>query len=588
MSKISKIFLIGITLFLFPVFALADYYPGQVSNFYVDSSYDATNRIELKAALLKSSQKLYFYVDNNWLDSLSSQDQQELANSLSVLGDEFYLKIYPVLTSNFGAEWNPGIDNDEHITVLLEPMKKEARGYFRNIDEYSKLQSPYSNEREMIYLNANYVTSTLAKNFLAHELVHLISFNQKEKGYGVNEETWLNEARAEYASMLVGYDSDYQNSYLAERVKVFLENPSDSLTEWKGNPADYGALNLFTHYLVEKYGIKILTDSLHSKEVGIKSLNEALIKNGFKNDFAKIFTDWTIAMFVNDCTLGEKYCYFNKNLEFIRVMPSINFLPIAIQSNLMVNQSTKDWSGNWFKFIGGKGILKVDFIGKSDKIFKIPYLLKDISGKYILNFLQLDNNQRGEILIPGFLTEISSITLIPSIQSKTFGFSSSEVASPFSWSVSLVNGEELKEKPVSNYLDKPITSMTKEELSNKIAELTGLMEQLKNQLAILETNKQAENNTSTNFACGKFQNNLFYGLTNNSQVRCLQEFLSIKEKEIYPEGLITGNFLDLTRAAIVRFQEKNSADILTPLGLKQGTGFFGNLTREKVNKIMGL
>jgi len=87
--------------------------------------------------------------------------------------------------------------------------------------------------------------------------------------------------------------------------------------------------------------------------------------------------------------------------------------------------------------------------------------------------------------------------------------------------------------------------------------------------------------------CQKFENNLYYGLTNNSEVRCLQEFLKNQGAEIYPEGMVTGNFLSLTETAVIRFQEKYAAEILVPLGLDKGTGHVGPATRNKINQILG-
>ncbi|OQX00848.1 hypothetical protein BWK69_00610, partial [Candidatus Parcubacteria bacterium A4] len=57
--------------------------------------------------------------------------------------------------------------------------------------------------------------------------------------------------------------------------------------------------------------------------------------------------------------------------------------------------------------------------------------------------------------------------------------------------------------------------------------------------------------------------------------------------EIYPEGIVTGNFLTLTKNAVGRFQEKYASEILIPLGLKTATGFVGSGTRAKINKMMG-
>lgn len=67
-------------------------------------------------------------------------------------------------------------------------------------------------------------------------------------------------------------------------------------------------------------------------------------------------------------------------------------------------------------------------------------------------------------------------------------------------------------------------------------------------------------------------------------VKVLQEFLY--NEGVYPDGLFTGYFGPLTRAAVVRFQEKYSDEILKPIGLANGTGFFGPRTRQKVNSIL--
>jgi len=76
-------------------------------------------------------------------------------------------------------------------------------------------------------------------------------------------------------------------------------------------------------------------------------------------------------------------------------------------------------------------------------------------------------------------------------------------------------------------------------------------------------------------------------MTNNNQVECLQKFLKSQEASIYPEGLVTGNFLSLTKSAVVRFQEKYTAEILAPIGLEKGTGFVGTMTRTKINQLSG-
>jgi len=560
-TKLKLIFVGSLIIFLsLPLFVSA-YTPGQTVKFNIDSSYDLQKRQEVSATLREITNQLYFYIDNDWWDSLNFQERAKIPDALKDLGREFDNKIYPTLTSRFGFEWKPGIDEDEKITVLVHPMIEGAGGYFNSGDEYPRLQNPESNQREMVYLNASYLDSQNAKSFLAHEFTHLITFNQKDKIYGVSEETWLNESRAEYAPTLLGYDDEYQGSNLQQRVKIFLENPSDSLTEWKNEKSDYGVINLFTQYLVDRYGINILTDSLKTDKVGISSLNYALQKNSFKEDFSQIFTNWTIAVFANNCFFGENYCYLNPNLRNFRVTPQVNFLPLTGESTLSITNATKNWAGNWYKIIGGKGTLTLEFDGDDTADFKVLYLLCDYQGICQINFLALDKNKNGQIIIPEFNTKYSSLTLIPSVQSQISSF---KLSYPFTWRASVV------EK----------TAAEKE--AELIKQLLAQIEFLQKEIARVQAEIAAI--LAKKVFCQRFENNLYYGMRDNSEVKCLQEFLESQGSEIYPEGLVTGNFLSLTKAAVIRFQEKYATEILVPLGLEKGTGYFGPMTRAVANQ----
>jgi hypothetical protein len=421
----------------------------------------------------------------------------------------------------------------------------------------------------MIYLNANLLGSPQTKSFLSHEFMHLITFNQKDKTYGVSEEIWLNEARSEYVPTLLGYDEEYQGSTLQMRVEKFIEEPNDSLTEWLNSPYDYGVINLFTQYLVDHYGVKILIDSLHSEKVGIPSINEALKKNGVRHDFSQIFTDWTIAVLINDCQLDLKYCYLNENLKDIKVIPASNFLPLVGESTLSVTRATVNWAGNWQKIFGGKENLKFSFDGSDLVKFKVPYLLCQDLKSCEVKYLALDENQKGDIEILKFSEKYSSLIVIPSVQSKIIGFNGAEPSYSFSWTVSTFEKtEEEKEKELIEKLLAQIEFLK--------AEIVKVQAKIN---AILASRGQL-------VSCQKFENNLYFGMRNNSEVKCLQEFLRAQGPEIYPEGLVTGNFLSLTQAAVIRFQERYASEILAPWELKKGTGFVGRTTRLKINELL--
>ena len=210
----------------------------EMESFFIESSYDLLGRKEIEAQLVRADNRVYFYIEKGWWNGHSSREQNDLRIALFELGQEFQDRIYPVLTSTFGVEPRPGIDGDERITILIHQMAGEAGGYFRSNDVYEKAVSPTSNEREMVYLNSEYIGKIEAKSFLAHEFTHLITINQKDLLRRVAEETWLNEARAEYAPTLLGYDDVYEGSNLQRRVRNFLENPTDSLTEWLNTKED--------------------------------------------------------------------------------------------------------------------------------------------------------------------------------------------------------------------------------------------------------------------------------------------------------------------------------------------------------------
>ena len=533
---------------------------GERRTFFVDQSYDFSGRKEITAILVKASSKLYFYIDEDWWNSSS---QSDVLQALDNLGREFDQNIYPTIVNIFGSEWNPGIDNKSQITVLIHPMLETFGGYFRSNDEYFRIQVGDSNEREMLYFNAKHITASLAKSFLAHELVHLITFNQKEKIYNVTEEVWLNEARAEYVSTLLGYDETLDGSNLERRIRDFFENPSDSIIEWQNKKADYGVVNLFTQYLVDHYGINVLVDALRSSETGIESINYALGKNNFKEDFSQIFIDWTITVLINDCNYGPKYCYLNKNLRTFHITPRINFLPLSGESTLTLTDLTKQWVGNWYKIIGGRGTLKFSFLGNPGTAFKIPYITINQARSYNVKFLELDKDRKGEVRVENFGTEITGIIIIPSLSDQ---IESSDVSSYyfFSWTASIERSNE-------------------DEL---IKQFLGQIEALKKEIIRVQAQIQAILNQNSQFSCLQINSNLYFGLIQNTGVRCLQEFLKLQGSEIYPEGLLTGNFLSLTKTAVIRFQEKYASEILRPLGLTIGTGFVGPATRAKINQLL--
>ena len=570
LNKFFK-FVVFLSVFLSgSVFALEAKAQSEIQSFSIESSYDLYGRKVIEAVLIRTTSLAHFYIEKSWWDGRSSQEQNDMKIAIFELGAEFQNKIYPVLTSTFGLEPKPGVDKDERITVLVHQMGSDAGGYFRSGNVYEKLQSPSSNEREMVYLNSQYIGKPDVKSFLAHEFVHLITINQKDLLRRTTEETWLNEARAEYAPTLLGYDDTYKGSNLERRVRDFLARPSDSLTEWRNKKEDYGMVNVFIQYLVDHYGVRILVDSLQSSQVGISSINEALRKNGFQEDFVQVYEDWAIAVLVNDCVLGKRYCYVNKNLQDLRIAPVFYLLPGG-ETIFSTYHTVPYWSSNWHRLTGGGQSLTLEFEGVTEANFEVPYVLCDSQDICSVKFFSLDVAQKGTLVFPGFSTQYNSLTLIPFAASNEAQINGEGSSFPFSWKAS-VKRELGTERE---------TALLVSQLLARVAELQERVRQLQAQLRL------ARGQDGSRVSCSRFERDLSFG-AQSQEVRCLQEFLAAQGAAVYPEGLVTGNFLSATRQAVIRFQQKYASEILTPLGLQSATGYVGQMTRNKINQLLGL
>ena len=540
-------FILG-AIFFVPIFTQAISI-GQERSFYIQSQYDLSGRGKIDAELIKITNKLSFYADKSWFNKLSSGNKQEIDNELYNLSSEFEHRIYPILTQTFGFEDNPGIDNDSRIIIVFHKMKDDIGGYIQTADHYSFQIFSNSNEGQIIYLNADNILllpSDSLRYHLAHEFMHLITHNQNP-----NEETWLNEARAEYTETFLGYEQDWVNSNLKNRLQRFLINTNISLVDWSNDNNDYAEVNLLTHYLVDHYGISILVDSLHSSQSGVNAINYALKNNGFSEDFSDVFINWLIANVVNDCSLGEKYCYKNSSLQNFTIFPYSYYLPTRGRASLSVTDSLRTWSAKWQKIIGGRDILKMEWtIPEDTPISQIPYVIVKDNGEKQVVFLDFKGSNMDEIFVSDFGDKNIALITIPFLTS----VSSPDKLYYFSWEASVLENSEQAEAEAIKVLQAKIFLLQQE------------IVKLQAQLLALSANQNS-------FTRSPFYSDLYFGM-NSNQVSCLQQYLKSLGPQIYPEGLVTGYFGSLTKAAVQRYQA--SQGIIT-------TGYFGPLTRTAAN-----
>jgi hypothetical protein len=220
--------------------------------------------------------------------------------------ERFEEVVHPTNRLIFGNEWSPGIDNDRliHFLILEEESWGGYFGYFSHLNEYPISMQPFSNQREMLTLNASAfaLDSETFPGKLAHEYQHLIQWNQDK-----NEDLWLNEAFSELAYYLTGSPT-VRSAFGPTNSEYYALNPDAQLTarperkygeDDKSTFIHYGAERNFMIYLFEQFGPKFVQDLASNPEPGVFSIQQELDKLPEPMDFDEVFANFLLANLLN-------------------------------------------------------------------------------------------------------------------------------------------------------------------------------------------------------------------------------------------------------------------------------------------------
>lgn len=257
-----------------------NYKVGQTDTFYIS---DLLERYyyTVTATIYEVTEHAYWYAQDG-----STVDKEAIKRGAKA----FEETIYPQNTRLFGEEWKPGVDGDPRITVLFAPLSG-AGGYYSSADEYTRIVNPFSNEREIIYINTGAGWGGI-ESTLAHEHQHMIHWHLRP-----NHDVWLNEGAAVLASAVNGYDVQGVD-------REFLSDPGVQLNGWQQNPSDarphYGAAFLFLEYLRAHYGGDRSVSALVSAPGrGTDAVDNALANLGYKERFVDVYKKWVQANLVD-------------------------------------------------------------------------------------------------------------------------------------------------------------------------------------------------------------------------------------------------------------------------------------------------
>ncbi len=254
-----------------------DYSVGDRETFDV-LDLDVPERKQVTATVRHITEHAYFFV---------ADGVQASQSTLARIGGDFESKVYPAVRAAFGSEWSPGVDGDTRITLLHAPLGGVG-GYFGSSDEYPSTVAPYSNEREMLYIDSGYLQSPGAgyNALVAHELQHMIDWHADPE-----EEGWVNEGLSQVAAELLGGGG----------VEAFLTSPDTQLNAWPAladSGRHYAASELFFRYLLDRHGGREnAKELLAAQGDGIDGVDEYL--EPFDTSFRDVFADWVVANYVD-------------------------------------------------------------------------------------------------------------------------------------------------------------------------------------------------------------------------------------------------------------------------------------------------
>ena len=259
-----------------------------------------------------------------WVEDSAAYSRRQA----QALAERVERKVVLPLQQVFDSTEPPGIDADPRLTiVMIDNPDYSKTGIFPRGHAMPRVLSQRSNEREMMLINIAHedrveINEELMDEVIAHEYQHILLHHRD-----FDEEHWLNEALSGFAEHYTsgagsGYDSVY---WLAD---IFLEAPNTGLTHLYSVDdvsAKYGAGALFTIFLAQQYGNRILAELYEDDLNGWRSVDKALRESaGVSAD--DVFADWVLANYFLDANRGYGY----RELDELQIPPQ----PLATFSSL--------------------------------------------------------------------------------------------------------------------------------------------------------------------------------------------------------------------------------------------------------------
>ncbi len=315
-----------------------------VDTFWVtDNQQTPPRQFQADAAIKYITDHSYWWVEDGF-----DIDEEALQNS----AEKFETQTYPTNRAFFGSEWSPGVDNDVRVHIFMGNVPGVA-GYFSASNSYAKLAEPYSNQREMFFLNLGAMSpgNDYFDGVLAHEFQHMIHWHQDR-----NEDTWMNEGLSELATLINGYGS-------SNFVGAYTRSPDTQLTSWSDSPnaslANYGGSFLFMAYFLQRYGEDMTRSVVANPKNSITGFDAVLTEHGYSERFNNIFADFLTTNYLHDSTVNDGLWSYS-NLSVGAIDPAERYSVYPVKQQTTVYQ----YGGDYIE-LTGNGDVTIEFTGST-------------------------------------------------------------------------------------------------------------------------------------------------------------------------------------------------------------------------------
>lgn len=307
--------------------ATREYEPGDTLDFWVHNATTAQNS-RITAELLHKTDVAYA-----WMEVGQEYDARMVRRAI----ETFSKRIYPAVVSTFGRENTPGVDGDPRLHILhTTGMGRGVAGYFLGADQNPRSAMPFSNEKEMFYINLDWLNFMPSlepyATTLAHEFQHMIHY-----AHDRNEEAWINEGLSVYSQETAGYSAEVMFPI------SFAGEPNTQLNTWSegagSNYAHYGGSYLFVRYLVDRFGPDIARALVAEPANGVEGVRRVLAAPPYNSSFEEVFGDWLVAAALDEPNGPQpgRYGYddLNPQLTTTSMLPPNVFTPEGWESSAL-------------------------------------------------------------------------------------------------------------------------------------------------------------------------------------------------------------------------------------------------------------